>query len=149
MPDLSADVVAAWLYEKEPVIAVDLATSVPSSEEHEVVLPAVLRFGLLMDDALARDPDKFRTRLKDEAVLANARTALAQIGQGRRLRVIHWLAEIPDFNDLPTALLGADNSSSAQFLRAEIRNLHRRALLDRMFSPNRIAALLDACSVAQ
>ena len=148
MPDLSADVVAAWLYEKEPVIAVDLATSVPSGEEHETVLPAVLRLGSVMDDALARAPDNLRARLKDQAVLANARTALAQIGQGRRLRLLHWLAEIPDFGDLPAALLGADNSQDSQFLRAEIRNLHRRALLDRMFSPERIAALLDACSAA-
>jgi len=148
MPDLSADAVAVWLYAKEPVIAAYLRTSIPSGEEHEAVLPALLQLGKVMDDALAHDPDNLRARLKDEAVLANTRTALAQIGQGRRLRLLHWLAEIPDFTDLPNALLGTDTSGAAQFLRAEIRNLHRRALLDRMFSSERIAALLDACSAA-
>ena len=82
------------------------------------------------------------------AGLRLVRTALAQIGQGRRLRLLHWLSDIPDFGDLPTALLGTDTSEAAHFLRAEIRNLHRRALLDRIFSPERIAALLDACSAA-
>jgi hypothetical protein len=149
MPDLSADVVAAWLYEKEPVIAAELRASVPSADEHESVLPAVLGLGKAIDDALANDPDNLRIRLRDTVVLAKARTALAQIGLGRRLRLLHWLSEIPDFGDLPTALLGTDTSEAAQFLRAEIRNLHRRTLLDRMFSPERIAALLDACSAAR
>jgi len=149
MPDLSADVVAAWLYEREPVIAVDLRTSVPSADEHDAVLPAVLGLGRAMDDALANDPDGLRSRLTDPSVLAKTRIALAQIGQGRRLRLLHWISDIPDFGDLPTALLGTDASEAAQFLRAEIRNLHRRALLDRIFSPERIAALLDACSAAR
>lgn len=148
MPDLSADVVAAWLYEREPVIAVDLRTSVPSAEEHDAVLPAVLGLGRAMDDALASDPDGLRSRLTDTVTLTKIRTALAQIGQGRRLRLLHWLSELPDFGDLPAALLGTDTSEAAQFLRAEIHNLHRRALLDRIFSPERIAALLDACAAA-
>lgn len=149
MPDLSADAVAAWLYEKEPAIAIHLSTSVPSREEHETVLPAVLQLGQIVDDALARAPDSFRERLRDTSVLINTRTTLAQIGQGRRLRLLHWLAEIPDFGDLPNVLLGTDNSEAAQFLRAEIRNLHRRSVLERMFSPERIAALLEACTAAR
>jgi hypothetical protein len=148
MPDLSADGVAAWLYEMEPVIAVDLRTSVPSAEEHDAVLPAMLGLGRVLDDALAHSPDRLRDRLKQEPVLAKTRTALAQIGQGRRLRLLHWLADIPGFTDLPSALLATDASAAAQFLRAEVRNLHRRALLDRMFSPERIAALLEACAAA-
>jgi len=148
MPDLSADVVADWLYAREPVIAVDLRSSVPSAEEHDSVLPAVLGLGRAMDEALADDPDGLRSRLTDPAVLARTRTVLAQIGQGRRLRLLHWLSELPDFGDLPTALLGTDTSEAAQFLRAEIRYLHRRALLGRIFSPERIAALLDACATA-
>jgi hypothetical protein len=149
MPDLSADVVAAWLDQMEPVIAIDIRTSVPSAEEDEAVLPAVLGLGRILDDALARSPDILRERLKQESVLEKTRTALAQIGQGRRLRLLHWLADIPDFSDLPAALLGTDTSEATQFLRAEIRCLHRRALLDRMFSPERIAALLEACSAAR
>jgi hypothetical protein len=148
MPDLSVDGVAVWLYNHEPAIAADLASSVPSGEEHELVLPAILQLGTLMDDALARAPDALRSWLVDDRVLTNVRQTLAQIGQGRRLRLLHWLAEIPGLDDLPETLLGSDASEATRFLQAEIRNLHRRALLDRMFSPERIAALLAACSAA-
>lgn len=149
MPDLSADAVAVWLSKTEPAIATDLRSRAPSPEEHEAVFPAMLQLGQVMDDALARAPDALRERLGDPAVLINVRTALAQIGQGRRLRILTWLAGLPDFAGFASALVGEDNSQATQFLRAEIRNLHRRALLDRMFSPERIAALLAACSAAQ
>jgi hypothetical protein len=148
MPDLSADAVAVWLYSHEPAIAADLARAVPSGEEHELVLPAILRLGTLMDDALAHAPDALRSWLLDDRVLTNARQTLAQIGQGRRLRLLHWLAEVPGLDDLPMTLLGSDASDATRFLQAEIRNLHRRALLGRMFSPERITALLAACNAA-
>jgi hypothetical protein len=151
MPDLSADAVAVWLSENGPAIASNL-TSRPeyqAREEHDVVLPAVLQLGQVMDDALARAPDALRERLRDRAVLISIRTALAQFGQARRLRLLTWLAALPDSTGLFNDILGSDESEAAQFLRAEIRNLHRRQLLDRMFSPERIAALLAACAAAQ
>lgn len=148
MPDLSADAVANWLSETGPAIAADLCTSVPSRDEDPAVHPAMLRLGEVMDEALARAPEGLRARLRDPAVLGNARTVLAQIGAGRRLRLLSWLTAIPDFSDFPQALLGADQSDTTRFLRAELRNLHRLALLNRMFAPERIAALLEACSAA-
>ena len=38
----------------------------------------------------------------------------------------------------------ADQSDTGAFLRADIRSLHRRALLSRIFDGERIAALLAA-----
>lgn len=150
MPDLSADAVAVWLSKTEPAIAADLASRAPiAREEHDIVLPSVLQLGQVMDNALARAPDALHERLRHPAVLINMRTALAQIGQGRRLRILTWLTDLPDFAGLITALLGTDGSEATQFLRAEIRSLQRRKLLDRMFSAERIAALLAACSATQ
>jgi hypothetical protein len=149
MPDLSADAVAVWLSETEPAIASEIASRTPSGEEDEAVFPAMLRFGQVLDEARARAPGALRERLRDPAVLVNIRTALSQLGQGRRLRLLTWLDDLPDSAGLFRDLLGTDESAATQFLRAELRNLHRRTLLDRMFSPERIAALLAACSAAQ
>ena len=148
MPDLSTDTVTTWLHEREPAIAADAAGSGPPPEDHATVQPSVLRLGALLDAALARSPDRLKDRLREEQVQHHTRVALAQIGIGRRLRLLHWLTEIPGLEDVPTSLMAADTSDTGAFLRAEIRRLHRRTLLNRIFSQERIAALLAASTQA-
>jgi hypothetical protein len=148
MPDLSADSVAIWLFAREPAIAADLSTSTASSEEHEIVLPSVLRLGAVLDNTFHRSPDHLNAWLRRASVQADVCVALAQIERGRRLRLLHWLAEIPGSENLTATLLESANSDAASFLRAEIRALHRRALLNSIFGPERIAALLAACTEA-
>ena len=148
MPDLSADEVARWLCARDPGIAADIASAPPSAEEDETVLPGVIRLGSLLDDALSRSPDQLKQRLQQDRVRAATRTALAQMGVGRRLRLLHWFAEIPGPVHLPASLLAGEDTEASAFLRAEIRALHRRASLSHIFGQDRIAALLAACNEA-
>ena len=62
------------------------------------------------------------------------------------LRLMHWLAEtgMPDVRTVMTALVQAD-SPAANALRAAIDAVTRRALIRRMFAPERISALEAAC----
>ena len=144
MPDLSADMIAAWLREREPAIAADLASAMPSPDEDPTVLPSVLRLGSLLDEALARSPERLKDLLRHEQFQNRMRVVVAHIALGRRLRLLHWLTEIDGLEDVVRDLLVADQSDTGAFLRADIRSLHRRALLGRIFDGERIAALLAA-----
>jgi hypothetical protein len=145
MPDLSADAVVTWLIETEPVIAAEIAAAPPSMEEHEIVLPVVLQLGQRLDEKFTASADELRQWLRQESTHADTLITLAQIGRGRRLRLMHWLSAISEGDEFPASLLENNESDEGMFLRSEIRNLHRKALLERMFSPQRIAALLAAC----
>ena len=144
MPDLSADTIAVWLREREPTIAADLASAMPSTDEDPTVLPSVLRLGSLLDEALTRSPERLMDLLRNEQFQHRMRVVVAHIALGRRLRLLHWLTEIDGLQDVVTALLAEDQSDTGAFLRAEIRSLHRRALLNSIFDRERIAALLAA-----
>jgi hypothetical protein len=144
MPDLSADTIAQWLREREPAIAADLASAMPLADEDPTVLPSVLRLGSLLDEALTRSPERLMGLLRHEQFQHRMRVVVAHIALGRRLRLLHWLTEIDGLQDVVTALLAEDQSDTGAFLRAEIRSLHRRALLNSIFDRERIAALLAA-----
>ena len=148
MPDLSADAIAAWLREREPVIAADLARAIPSADEDPTVLPSILRLGALFDQALARSPEQLKELLRHEQFIHRMRAIVAHVALGRRLRLLHWLTEIDGLDDVVTALLSADQSDTGAFLRTEIRSLHRRRLLSCIFDGERIAALLAASTQA-
>jgi len=148
MPDLSADAIAAWLREREPAIAADLARAVPSADEDPTVLPSVLRLGALFDQALARSPEQLKELLRHEQFIHRMRAIVAHVALGRRLRLLHWLTEIDGLDDVVTALLSADQSDTGAFLGAEMRGLHRRTLLSSIFDGERIAALLAASTQA-
>ena len=148
MPDLSADTIAEWLREREPAIAADLASAMPSTDEDPTVLPSVLRLGSLLDEALARSPERLKELLRHEQFQNRMRVVVAHIALGRRLRLLHWLTEIDGLEDVVRDLLVADQSDTGAFLRADIRSLHRRALLSRIFDRERIAALLAASTQA-
>src|SRR5712664_4173578 len=115
MPDLSTDEIARWLRARESTVAADLASAVPPAEEHEAVLPSVLRLGELLDDCLSRAPDNLRDRLRHERVRGTTRAILMQLGQGRRLRLLHWLGDVRGLEDLPVQLLRDASSEAGTF----------------------------------
>jgi hypothetical protein len=116
----------------------------PLADEDPTVLPSVLRLGSLLDEALTRSPERLMGLLRHEQFQHRMRVVVAHIALGRRLRLLHWLTEIDGLQDVVTALLAEDQSDTGAFLRAEIRSLHRRALLNSIFDRERIAALLAA-----
>jgi hypothetical protein len=148
MPDLSTSKITDWLRAREPTIAADLASTPPPPEEHEAILPSILRFGSLLGDCLSRSPDQLRDHFQHGRLGTTACAALAQLGLGRRLRLLHWLGETPGLEALSAHLLQYARGDTGTFLRAELLALHRRAVLARIFGHERIAVLLAACNQA-
>ena len=66
------------------------------------------------------------------------------------MRLLHWLAEcgFTDVHGVLARLTKADPSGAGPFIEAWIADLHRRQVLERIFDPARITALLAACREA-
>ena len=75
------------------------------------------------------------------------RTVLAQMGTARRLRVLAWVAEsgLPNPHTVLGTFLEVDASGSGRALRDSLRSHYRRALLARMFAPERMEQVMAAC----
>lgn len=145
MPDLSTHAVTAWLREHEPAIADDYP--IAPIEEATSVQPLLPQLGEALDHALKRDPVALSGNLSQDPMRDSMRAVLAQMGSARRLRVLAWLAEagLPDTHAVLGTLLEMDASGSGRALRDSLRSHYRRALLARMFVPERIEQVMAAC----
>ena len=105
------------------------------------------RLAAVLDDVAARDPARLSSTLRGESVRTELRTILAQLDSARLLFILHRLAtaDLPNQREVLEALLAADPSSSGLALGATLQALYRRALLDRIFHPDRVQALRHAC----
>ena len=93
MPDLSANSIASWLAQRAPAIAADVALCVPSGEEHEAVLPSVLRLGAVLDATLSRSPDHLKTWLAFSVQKIKELSALGKTLVKGREAVIQQIAD--------------------------------------------------------
>lgn len=143
MPDLSLDAVAGWLRERDPDIAT-LPLLGPIDGD-PAVLQTMLQLGDLLEQALVDDAERLSARLRHPATAVNLRAALSQAGLARRMRLLAWLSEegLPEQEALLATAMGP--GEDGDFIRAELQALHRRALLARIYSPERIRILLTAC----
>jgi hypothetical protein len=89
------------------------------------------------------------TTLRETPFRDDLHVVMAQLGAARLMRLLHWLAEIdlPDCPSVISALVGGDDATG-HALRAAIAAVTQRALLRRIFAPDRIAALHAACETA-
>ena len=149
MPDLTADAIERWLdtYGSEDVAHVGQRG--PPEEEADV-LPSVVAFGATLDAVHASAPAPLEALLLSDPAASALRTVMAHLGGPRRLRLLHWLAEcrFAETHALLGRLTEPDPSGAGPFLDAWIADLHRRQVLERLFSPDRIATLLAACKAA-
>jgi len=108
---------------------------------------AMDRLGAVLDDALARDPERLSAILRSDPVRAELQAILTQFDPARLLPVLHRLATtgLPHQHEVLDALLAADPSGSGQWLRATLQALHSQELLARIFHPDRVQALRHAC----
>jgi hypothetical protein len=99
-------------------------------------------FGNDRSDALART-------LRTDEPAHLLRDILAQVGAARLFRLLHWLGERDVFEShLIVAALLEGASDEARALRAAIAAFTRRALLVRLFAPDRLAVLQSATEIA-
>src|SRR5207253_5144759 len=102
--------------------------------------------GSLLEQLAERDLRDFSTALREAPLRDDLRAVMVQLGAARLMRLLHWLAEIdlPGCDAVISALAGGDDTTG-HALRAAIAAVTRRALLRRIFAPDRLAALHPAC----
>ena len=147
MPNLEQHAVAEWLTELRPIAASNEWPPPVRTIETEKDNPERLRvLGSLLDQLAQRDLQDLSAVLRGAPLRGDLRAILAQLGAARLMRLLHWLAEIEiaDCHAVIATLVAGDDATS-NALRAAITAVTRRALLRRIFAPDRIAALKIAC----
>jgi hypothetical protein len=150
MPNLEQQAVTGWLADLRRD---DQATWPPAIRPIEATGRApehLVALGTELDKLGPTDPRRFRDALREDPLLTELRTAMAQFGAARTLRLLHWLAEIdlPDCHHV-IATLTQGQDRGARALRATIEAVTRVATVRRMFAPERIAALERACATVK
>src|SRR5260370_19651410 len=150
MPNLEQRAVTEWLTELRPNAASNEWPPLVRAIETETDNPERLQaLGSLLDQLAQRDLEDLSAALRGAPLRDDLRAILARLGAARLLRFLHWLAEIeiPDCHAVISTLVAGDDATS-HALRAAITAVTRRALLRRIFAPDRIAALQIACQTA-
>jgi hypothetical protein len=146
MPDLSTDSVQSWFATSAPGLDhLDHLATRPIEEDPEVA-EALVRLGAALDDARTRDGQALDATLTAEPARSILRAILAQLGFHRMTRLMAWLAESPGGSLVLQGLLDpADRSGAGDLLRTTLGELHRQALVARLYAAERLEALLAAC----
>ena len=150
MPNLEQHAVTEWLTAVRPASAASEWPPPIRTIETEADNPERLqRFGSILDQLARGELEILATALREAPLRDDLGAVMAQLGAARLMRFLHWLAEI-DLPDCPTvisALVGGDDAAG-HALRGAVAAVTRRALLRRIFAPDRIAALHAACETA-
>src|SRR5712691_6677606 len=147
MLNLEQRAVTEWLTELRPAAASNEWPPPVRPIETETDNPERLQaLGSILDQLAQSDLEDLSAALRGPPLRDDLRSILAQLGAARLMRLLHWLAEIeiPDCHTVITKLVAGDDTTG-QALRAAIGAVTRRALLRRIFAPDRIAALQIAC----
>lgn len=150
MPNLEQQAVTKWLTELRPTAGSREWPPPIRAIETEADNPERLQaLGSVLDQLAQGELQELSTALRDARLCDDLSGVLAQLGAARLMRLLHWLAEIeiPDCHAVIAALVAGDDATG-QALRAAIAAVTRRALLRRVFAPDRIAALQIACQTA-
>ena len=150
MPNLEQHAVTGWLTELRPSAAANEWPPPVRAIETEADNPERLQaLGSLLDQLAQRDLEELSNALRGVPLRDNMRSVLVQLGAARLMRLLHSLAEIeiPDCHAVISTLAASDDATG-HALRAAITAVTRRALLRRIFAPDRIAALRIACQIA-
>ena len=119
----------------------------PHAEDEVALRDAAARLDAALGEAQVRDPALLSSVLRGDPVRDDLRAILARLDPERVLPLLHRLAapDLPERREVLDGLLAGDPSGLGQALRATLQVLHRRALLARIFHPDRVQALRRAC----
>ena len=149
MPDLEQDAVTKWLTALTPAAANEWPPPIRAIETQADNAERLQALGSLLGEIMPGQLRHLSAAMREAPLRDDLRAVMAQLGAARLMRLLHWLAEI-DLPDCPTVistLIGGDDGNG-EALRAAIAAVTRRALLRRIFSADRIAALHAACETA-
>jgi hypothetical protein len=150
MPDLSQTATRAWLARIDPDEAdAPWPPAFRTIEDQNDAPGQWEALGHILDRAAAASPGALSKALRTPKLAAALREVLAQAGAARVFRFIHWLDEtrVPDSHAVLAGLTEGDGPEAAA-LRATIAGFARRATLNRIFAPERVAALHAATEQA-
>ena len=147
MPNLERHAVTDWLADWQagseppgwppPIRPIETMADIPAR---------LVSLGNKLDEAAQSDLRSLSAALRSTPLREDLGAVLAQLGAARVLRLLHWLAEqdVPDCHAVIAGLLH-DDGSAGQALRAAVAAVTRRAVMRRIFAPERVAALEAAC----
>ena len=93
MPNLEQTAVTAWLTELRPDAAISKWPPAIRPVETQAALPErLVALGVALDDLGKADPRALSDALSRSPLRDEVKVVLAQLGAGRTLRVLHWLA---------------------------------------------------------
>jgi hypothetical protein len=149
MPALDTPSAQRWLELHEPALCATTGDAVLPVETTRSVDAALTRLGRSLDIALDREPTALSARLQQTPTSHRLVALLNELGTARKCLLLEWLARshFPDHRALLAALL--DTPDAGPRLRASLLSLNRRALLARIFAPDRLRILLAACRTNQ
>jgi hypothetical protein len=147
VPDLERTSVLTWLQMQEPDKPDLLLNPITAAEGHPGAEEALVRLGQELDAALARNPAALSVSLRAGPARDDIRSILGQLGTPRALRVIGWILEagLPEKDAVLAAVLAPDPSGVGQFLQGTLSTAERLPMLERIYAPERLTALLAAC----
>jgi hypothetical protein len=150
MPNLERQAVTGWFAELRSDVHATWPPAIRPIEATEQAHDLLVALGAALDELCPADLRRLRNALRDDRLMTEMRTAMAQLGAARTLRLLHWLAEVdlPDCHDVIAALTQGQDAG-ARALRATIEAVTRAAMVRRMFAPDRIAALELACETVK
>jgi hypothetical protein len=150
VPDLARSSVQDWLRREEPDRHGVLEQPVAPAEAQPDVEQALVRLGEALDEAAARHRPALAAQLQAGPVRDDLRALMGQLGFPRALRLLGWLvqSELPESDAILSAVLETDLSGIGQYLQAALVEAARRALLERIYARDRLAALMAACEPA-
>jgi len=149
MPNLEQHAVTEWLTALRPAAVNEWPPPIRAIETEADNGQGLQALGSILDEIAPEDLRDLSTALREGPPREDLRAVMAQLGGARLMRLLHWLAEIdlPDCPSVISTLVGGDDATG-DALRAAIAAVTRRALLRRIFSPDRIAALQTARETA-
>lgn len=150
MPNLQQNAVTAWLVAIHPARSQSEWPPPVRPIETQDEAPELLgELGSLLSQFGDDQLQELSRVLRTQTLTSPLRETLAQLGAARLFRLLHWLGEreVPD-SHLVVAVLVEGNSDEACALRSAITAFTRRALLTRLFAPDRLSALQAAADTA-
>jgi hypothetical protein len=148
MPDLSQTAAQEWL-RRIDTPGEGWPPAVRPVEDQGDAPELWAELGRLLDQLAAASPECLSKALRAPAIADPLRAVLAQAGAARVFRFVHWVGEAAGGDSYAVlSVLTEGDSPEATALRATIAGFGRRAVLRRIFAPERVAALHAATEQA-
>ena len=150
MLDLRTHAVTDWLHLVRPVDAAgDWPPPVRSIETTPGAEALIIGLGDMLERQAQYGAPTLAAKLQHRELAPDLQDLFAQLGAARPLRILHWLNErdIPNSFAIIATLVSGD-TPSARALSATIAAVTRRATLNRLFAPERLAELQIATETA-